>query len=132
MITFPHIWHDSQGSVSGVGKVVPSSTLGPGWVQVKWPSNNIFSYRVGANGKVDLRLEKHSSGGRYQPDHLPILNFDHHDFVTQVDSEIRFAVGDPVKVTDDVESFKSLQDGHGGWIQEMKHVNSTTFHSLVD
>lgn len=105
--------------MSGVGKVVPSTTLGPGWVQVKWPSNNAFPYRIGAEGKVDLRLEKHASGGHYQTDHLPVLNFNE----STQSREIQFAVGDSVKVNVDAETLKHLQSGHGGWVSDLKCVS---------
>lgn len=110
--------------MSGVGKVVQSTApTAPGIVEVKWPSNNTFPYRVGAEGKVDLRLEIHASGGHYQPDHLPVFNLDPLEFAVKAESENSFDEGDTVMVNVDADSFSTMQQGHEGYNPEMKHVS---------
>ena len=68
-----------DGGSRSVGKVVPSPNGRhggtPGKVWVQWPheKNKSYSYRVGFNGQMDLKIAKAGVGGRYQPHTLPIL-----------------------------------------------------------
>ena len=48
-------WNDQDGTPPGEGRVV--AALGDdGWVRVQWDSGSTNSYRMGKEGKYDLRL----------------------------------------------------------------------------
>jgi hypothetical protein len=42
-------------------------------VSVRWPNGTSNVYRVGHNGKVDLRYVTDAVGGTYYREHLPVL-----------------------------------------------------------
>lgn len=71
-------WKDKEANPP-IGKVVPTPTgreMTSGKVWVQWPCelDKSYSYRVGLNGKMDLRIAKAGIAGHYQPDTLiPVL-----------------------------------------------------------
>ncbi len=49
-------WDNQDGGAGSVGTVVGASSTA-GWIEVKWgSSSNKNSYRMGADGKYDLKL----------------------------------------------------------------------------
>ena len=103
--------------------MISSSTPEPGIVNVKWSNGKAFSYRLGSKGKSDLKLVKSTSIGSYNPEHLPVLKSDLLKAVTDSDGEIKFAVGDTVRVNVDIKRFEAMQEDHGGWNSRMKTVS---------
>lgn len=95
-------------------------------VKVKWQNDKTRSYRLGANGKVDLKLVQVASGGFYHPEHLPVLKPAAMKFLTSSGGEIKFAVGDRVQiVTEDQEELKKLHEEQTDeqWISGIKNVS---------
>lgn len=109
--------------VSGVGWLMEKRNQSPGLVQVKWQNGETHPYRLGFDGKVDLQLVRVASGGFYHPEHLPILKSGLLKSVTNVNSEIKFAIGDRVKICVGEDKLRKMQDGHGGYVSELKNVN---------
>ena len=103
--------------------MISSSTPEPGIVNVKWSNGKAFSYRLGSKGKSDLKLVKSTSFGSYNPEHLPVLKSDLLKAVTDSDGEIKFAVGDTVRVNVDIKRFEAMQEDQGGWNSRMKTVS---------
>lgn len=116
------LWADQDGGLGKSGLLLEVR----GWenvtyrsvVEVEWKEihkKNV--YRVGHKGKVDLKCKESASGGYYYPEHLPVLGAPNappppskpHDF----------QAGDRVKVQLELEIFKMMQEGHGGWNDQM-------------
>lgn len=91
----------------------------------KWSNGNIFPYRLGSEGKSDLKLVAASTFGHYNPEHLPVLKSDLLKAVTSADGEIKFAVGDTVTINPEVDTnrLKEMQEDHGGWDGRMRGVS---------
>lgn len=77
---------------------------------------------------MDLRLApptdvNATNGLPYYPEHLPILGS------SQVHAEIMakcaFRKGDRVRVGVDLDTLKRMQEGHGGWNDNMARVSSS-------
>lgn len=70
-------WGDQDGGPGHTGRVIDIK----GWdnetsrsvVKITWSSGNNNVYRVGHNGRVDLKYIEDAIGGYYYPDHLPVL-----------------------------------------------------------
>jgi len=92
---------------------------------VKWPSRDIFTYRQGADGKVDLKVVEAAVGGHYDPQWLPPLwsNSSKIEEGTMVTTKTLFAVDDVVEVHLDLEEFRKKQAELGGWNPQMSKVN---------
>lgn len=50
-----------------------NESSGRGAVDVKWPSGGSYKYRLGHDGKVDLKYISCTTGGLYYKDSLPLL-----------------------------------------------------------
>ncbi|XP_053379617.1 E3 ubiquitin-protein ligase MIB2-like isoform X2 [Mercenaria mercenaria] len=72
-------------------------------------------YRIGADGKVELKLITPASPGTVYVDHLPVL-----DLTMPVD--IEFNVGDRVRVDLNLDTYKPLLTEYGGWIPDLERV----------
>ncbi|KAJ7389167.1 E3 ubiquitin-protein ligase mib2 [Desmophyllum pertusum] len=85
-------------------------------VRVAWkkgPRENI--YRLGKNGKVDLKCTVPVVGGFYYRDHIPLL------MVEFKKSQSGFTTGDKVSVQQlTTEKLQGLSAGHGGWNADME------------
>ncbi|XP_078314361.1 uncharacterized protein LOC111128440 isoform X2 [Crassostrea virginica] len=82
VIRGPHWkWQDQDGGIGQVGKILEMKSWDDydkrGAVKVKWKSGSCTNtYRVGAHGCVDViytQKTKATSGGKYYPDHLPVV-----------------------------------------------------------
>lgn len=70
-------WADQDGGPGHSGRVVDIK----GWdnetsrsvAKITWSSGNNNVYRIGHNGRVDLKYVEEGVGGFYYPDHLPVL-----------------------------------------------------------
>ena len=69
---------------------------------------------------MDLKVTKPGEGWLYFPDHLPILGKAIEE--SPVDSKPDIHSGDLVRVQLDVELFKAMQEGHGGWNDQLVEV----------
>jgi len=49
-------WGEHDGEPGNVGKVISDDTLHKGWVRVKWSNGYTDSYRMGYDGKFDLKV----------------------------------------------------------------------------
>ncbi|XP_053379613.1 E3 ubiquitin-protein ligase mind-bomb-like isoform X2 [Mercenaria mercenaria] len=72
-------------------------------------------YRIGADGKVELKLITPANNGTVYIDHLPVL-----DLTMPVD--IEFNVGDRVRVDLNLDTYKHLVSESGGWISDLEKV----------
>eukprot|EP00794_Sanderia_malayensis_P003708 gene3708-4228_t len=79
-------WDDQDGGEGQVGNITEIQEFNSKYrrnvARVQWMYNNGVSnvYRIGHNGKVDLKCIKPASGGFYYKNHLPVLGerFDAH------------------------------------------------------
>lgn len=100
------------------------ATLREGRVIVKWGcSDTTFTYRRGHQGKMELRAVEAATGGRYQPDWLPVLKVITEEEWSEI-SVNHFSVGDRVQIVDTVAGLREKQACHGGWNAEMSKVRS--------
>ncbi|XP_046670485.1 E3 ubiquitin-protein ligase MIB2 isoform X1 [Homalodisca vitripennis] len=123
-------WGDQDGGSGHTGRVVDIK----GWdnetsrsvAKITWTSGNNNVYRVGHNGRVDLKYVEEAVGGFYYPAHLPILG--HAVEVYRINQAVcgdgpprhlTFKVGDRVKVVMEVDALKLMQKDHGGWNDKM-------------
>ncbi|XP_053378625.1 E3 ubiquitin-protein ligase MIB2-like [Mercenaria mercenaria] len=72
-------------------------------------------YRIGADGKVELKLVTPFSPGTVYIDHLPVL-----DLTMPVDQE--FNVGDRVRVDLNLNTYMQLHHEYGGWSSDLQKV----------
>ncbi|KAK5931176.1 hypothetical protein CgunFtcFv8_027346 [Champsocephalus gunnari] len=55
-------WGDQDGPAPGLGRVI--GELGEdGWIRVQWDTSSTNSYRMGKEGKYDLKLAEPPPGG---------------------------------------------------------------------
>ncbi|XP_021360864.1 E3 ubiquitin-protein ligase MIB2-like [Mizuhopecten yessoensis] len=139
----PH-WEfgDQDGGMGSKGSVVDIRPYGSAIgtrnaVKVKWPNDESNVYRVGSQGKVDVKCVEEAQGFYYYREHLPVAG-------TTGDTGIRpkvtntpnapnptpprsqFKVGDKVCVHLPAESLKEVQRGHGGWSMRMSECVGET------
>lgn len=66
-----------QGERGNVGEVLGFETASPSscrnMVRVKWPNGCSNSYRLGIEGRVDLKSVEVTSGTFFYRDHLPVV-----------------------------------------------------------
>ncbi len=74
---------------------------------------------------MDIKTETPGDGLLYFPSHLPVLGKPHslEKLSSEGIKEVKFATGDLVRIEADLELFKTMQDGHGGWNDAMKDVS---------
>ncbi|CAL1544045.1 unnamed protein product [Lymnaea stagnalis] len=69
-------WQNQDGGAGQTGKVVNIIKWDRnyiGEVKVRWKSGSEWSYRLGPDGKVDLKCVVASTGGYYYKSHLPVV-----------------------------------------------------------
>lgn len=93
---------------------------------VQWANGTSNVYRIGHNGKTDLKAISIVGGGFYYREALAILGNSKpptlpvHD--AHPSSETVFSVGDRVQVAVDEGVLREMQQGHGGWNPRMNQV----------
>jgi E3 ubiquitin-protein ligase mind-bomb len=119
-------WGDQDGGSGNSGRVADvrgwSSESDKSVVSVRWPNGTSNVYRVGHNGKVDLRYVTDAVGGTYYREHLPVLGKPVAASLLSDEMSSDFKPGDQVRVDLDIELLKIMQDGHGGWNPKMQEV----------
>lgn len=112
-------WKDQDGGANMEGVVIDVTS----WtdesardaVRVKWKEGQRANiYRLGKDGKVDLKCTMAVTGGSYYRDHLPLLTME------LKKSQSGFTVGDKVIVQVTAEKLQELSAGHGEWNADMK------------
>ncbi|XP_069101873.1 E3 ubiquitin-protein ligase MIB2-like [Argopecten irradians] len=136
----PH-WEfgDQDGGSASKGTVLDIRPYGAALgtrnaVKVKWPHGEANVYRVGSQGKVDVKCVEEAAGFYYYREHLPIAG-------AKVDvsvkskvpikpptraSSSKFSVGDKVCVHLPPDALKEVQRGHGGWSMRMSECIGET------
>ncbi|KAL3852373.1 hypothetical protein ACJMK2_016026 [Sinanodonta woodiana] len=114
VIRGPHWRYKNQDGgdtkVGDVKTVIPlKDNFGNAFVTVKWQINNhVGEYRLGAEGYVDVVVFDPANGGKYYPEHLPLVGL------------ILLKIGDKVKVNLSLMEFKKLQEDAKIWNDDMK------------
>ncbi|KAK3587573.1 hypothetical protein CHS0354_004863 [Potamilus streckersoni] len=114
VIRGPHWRYRNQdggdNKVGDVKAIIPvKDTFGNAFVTVRWQINNhVGEYRLGAEGYVDVVVFDPADGGKYYPEHLPLVG------ITQL------RVGDKVKVNLSLNEFKKIQEDASVWDDGMK------------
>lgn len=128
-------WSNQDGGRGKTGRVMDIR----GWdnessrsvATVTWTTGSTNVYRVGYKGCVDLCYVEEANGGVYYKDHLPLLgqpvsiidnpvtNGDATSSENSGTRHLTFLVGDKVKVMKDINTLKTMQEGHGGWNPRM-------------
>lgn len=75
--------------------------------------------------QIDIKAVIPGEGGFYYPDHLPVLGKPVEESPTEEKADI--ASGDLVRVQLEVDVFKAMQQGHGGWNDQMVEVQTPSF-----
>ncbi len=73
--------------------------------------NKSYSYRVGLNGKMDLKIAKAGIGGNYQPDTLPVLVISKprvNEKTNDVIADPSFVVGERVKFAVGLKELRNM------------------------
>ncbi|XP_019848978.1 PREDICTED: E3 ubiquitin-protein ligase MIB2-like [Amphimedon queenslandica] len=141
------LWGDQDGGIGNIGHLVTIK----GWekdtfrsvAEVEWKKGGKKNvYRVGHKGKVDIKAITPGEYGYYFPDHLPVLGkkiqekdiYDTKATPAGKGSDGGIAAGDQVRVQLDVDVFKALQEGHGGWNDDMAQLieQMGTVHNVLD
>lgn len=120
-------WGNQDGGTGNIGIVHSICNWGSGTVRsearVQWPPGTTeYNYRVGHGGDVDLQCTVPASGGHFYRDHMPLIapvKVRHH---SSDSTSPEYCEGDRIAITLDLECFKVLQEGHGGWNPRMKKI----------
>ncbi|XP_033725516.1 E3 ubiquitin-protein ligase MIB2-like [Pecten maximus] len=131
---------DQDGGIGARGTVVDIRPYGSAVgtrnaVKVKWPNNESNVYRVGSQGKVDVKCVEDAQGFYYYRGHLPVAGAKADTGAKskvpispprKTPSTSKFNVGDKVCVHLPPESLKEVQRGHGGWSMRMSECIGET------
>ncbi|XP_075541879.1 E3 ubiquitin-protein ligase MIB2-like isoform X2 [Dermacentor variabilis] len=120
-------WHDQDGGKGSIGIVKSVDNWGDDTVRsaarVHWPSGTTArKYRIGHGGDVDLKCTVPASGGHFYRDHMPLIAPVKVRRDSSNSASPEFCEGDRIAITLDLESFKFLQNGHGGWNPLMEKI----------
>ncbi|XP_072174703.1 uncharacterized protein [Diadema setosum] len=105
-------WAEQDGGDGNTGvalKQVNWANTGRSAIWVRWDSGGSYEYRIGHDGKVDLKCLKAGVGGPYYKEHLPRFGED-----TILEE------GDRVIVNLNKELVQQLQVNNGEWNPEME------------
>lgn len=110
-------WEDQDGGMGHKGKVAElgdwsDASLRSG-VYVVWEGGRKNLYRLGFEGRSDLKAVTEAKGAGFYKEHLPVLGDDSQQ------AGLLFKIGDHVKVDLEIDVVKTLQEGHGGWSDGM-------------
>ncbi|XP_022344604.2 E3 ubiquitin-protein ligase MIB1-like isoform X2 [Crassostrea virginica] len=119
-------WGDSNGSQEDRGIIQDVCDWGShgyrGAVRVCWEKKNhtMECYRVGGDGKVDLRAVKVAEGNLYYPNHLPYLDLEN---LVSID----YRIGDKVQINLNASELRAVQSSSDpGWQEKITScVNNT-------
>ncbi|RDD46134.1 E3 ubiquitin-protein ligase MIB1 [Trichoplax sp. H2] len=116
-------WEDQDGGPGCRGKVVEisdwTSASPRSAVYVQWENSNKNLYRLGFSGMSDLKALTDTKGGAIYRDHMPFIQ-SHPELPSLLDAAaVSFTPGDYVTINLEQEVIRSLQQGHGGWIDQM-------------
>ncbi|KAI1284962.1 E3 ubiquitin-protein ligase MIB1 [Halotydeus destructor] len=113
-------WEDQDGGQGKRGKVTEVqdwSAISPrSAAYVIWDNGTKNLYRVGFEGMADLKAINDAKGFTVYRDHLPNLG---ESIQGRMAGAHNYQIGDLVNVDLDLEVVQSLQQGHGGWIENM-------------
>lgn len=111
-------WEDQDGGNGKRGKVSEvqdwSASSPRSAAYVVWDSGAKNLYRVGFEGMVDLKIMSDSKGIAAYRDHLPPLGEQ-----GPGRNSHNFQIGDIVHVDLELEVVQTMQQGHGGWTDNM-------------
>ncbi|XP_030843124.1 E3 ubiquitin-protein ligase MIB2 [Strongylocentrotus purpuratus] len=105
-------WQQQDGGSGHNGVVIREANwanIQRSAIAVRWEAGGAYEYRVGHDGKVDIKCLKATSGYAYYKDHLPKFG----EFNA-------LEIGDRVVVKLDKDVLKPLQENHGGWVSGME------------
>ncbi|XP_030843382.1 E3 ubiquitin-protein ligase MIB2-like [Strongylocentrotus purpuratus] len=105
-------WQEQDGGSGHTGVVFREANwanIQRSAIAVHWEVGGAYEYRVGHDGKVDIKCLKATSGYAYYKDHLPKFG----EFNA-------LEIGDRVVVKLDKDVLKPLQENHGGWVSGME------------
>ncbi|XP_071511862.1 E3 ubiquitin-protein ligase MIB2-like [Diadema antillarum] len=105
-------WSEQDGGLGKTGFAVKQrnwANSGRSALVVRWNAGGSYEYRVGHDGKVDLKCLKAADGGPYYKEHLPKFG-----------EENTLEEGDRVVVNLDKGIVQQLQENHGGWVSKME------------
>lgn len=112
-------WEDQDGGNMRRGKVYEiqdwSAASPRSAAYVVWDNASKNLYRVGFEGMADLKVVNDAKGQTVYRDHIPCLGEQGSDHTGPPGLKI----GDKVNIDLDLEIVRSLQHGHGGWIDTM-------------
>lgn len=128
-------WGNQDGGPQSIGLVLDVR----GWETesfrsvacVRWKPTSTNVYRVGHKGKVDLSSVTDGLGYSYYKNHLPKLGQRPETLIippvnnsafTTAGSAGMFEVGERVRVLLCASTLKDMQEGHGGWNDQMEEV----------
>ena len=121
-------WEDQDGGNGKRGKVAElqdwSASCPRSAAYIVWDTGSKNLYRVGFEGMADLKVISDAKGYAVYKDHLPMLGEQNAGELS-----IRthtFQPGDLVSVDLELDVVQSLQNGHGGWTENMYESLSTT------
>lgn len=113
-------WEDQDGGNGKRGKVTEiqdwSATSPRSAAYVVWDTGAKNLYRIGFEGMADLKVVNDAKGFTVYRDHLPHLGDQSPGGNVGANS---FQIGDLVNVDLDLEIVQSMQQGHGGWTDNM-------------
>ena len=113
-------WEDQDGGNGKRGKVTEVqdwSAISPrSAAYVIWDNGAKNLYRIGFEGMADLKVVSDAKGFTVYRDHLPHIGEQNPGNNSGIHS---FQIGDLVNVDLDLEIVQSLQQGHGGWTDNM-------------
>ena len=116
-------WDEQDGGIGKRGKITEIQdwlALSPrSAAYVHWDNGSKNLYRLGFEGNVDLKAISDGKGFSVFKDHLPPLGEMNVGLHT-------FQIGDLAAIHLDLEIVRSLQQGHGGWADEMCECLGTT------
>ena len=125
-------WENQDGGDGKRGKIIKiqdwSGESFKSAAEVLWDTGFKNIYRLGVDGRVDLKAISEGRAGNVYKDHLPVIVNDHFNGST---ASI-FKLGDKVKLGLNLDIIKILQEGHGGWTDSMEESvnNAGTVHGI--
>ncbi|CAL1535859.1 unnamed protein product [Lymnaea stagnalis] len=119
---------DRLGEVIAITDRNEYSSFGRCEAVVVWRNGSSNTYRLGIEGKVDLKYVKPASGGTFYKHHLPVVG-------KHEESRIDWKIGDRLKCGHELETSKvlnvDLHTGPGIWAVSTHADQFSKYHPLV-